>query len=160
MPPHWKPVPGEVPEDQLPLNCLNRLEVRGRVPRNPGILHGTGREHLPGDRPPPQGKGSLRRAGRQGGNGDLVNGSINLSCSLADLTRRNTAPATRSPSPTKQPRSSVNWGRMFATRQSIRNDRILREFTEAGTRISFCHTRWASVGSISIENCHPVNNAN
>ena len=45
--------------------------------------------------------------------------------------------------------------------QYIRDDAVLREFAQTGMACAstLCHTRWASVGSISPENCHPVNNA-
>jgi glucosamine--fructose-6-phosphate aminotransferase (isomerizing) len=45
-------------------------------------------------------------------------------------------------------------------RRSISEDNIFHEFARQDVTFetSLAHTRWASVGSITIENCHPVNN--
>jgi glucosamine--fructose-6-phosphate aminotransferase (isomerizing) len=47
-----------------------------------------------------------------------------------------------------------------ALRESIAGDKILQEFARYKTvfDISLAHTRWASVGSITDKNCHPINN--
>ncbi|MBN2398247.1 MAG: SIS domain-containing protein, partial [Deltaproteobacteria bacterium] len=45
-------------------------------------------------------------------------------------------------------------------RDRIRSDRILKRCLAGGMGhdVLFAHTRWASVGAINVENCHPVNN--
>jgi glutamine---fructose-6-phosphate transaminase (isomerizing) len=45
-------------------------------------------------------------------------------------------------------------------RRTIKNDKILRHFSLLDTvcETAITHTRWASVGSITEANCHPVNN--
>ena len=45
-------------------------------------------------------------------------------------------------------------------RKRVRNDRILRTIVNMPTELHsyMAHTRWASVGSITEQNCHPVNN--
>jgi glucosamine--fructose-6-phosphate aminotransferase (isomerizing) len=45
-------------------------------------------------------------------------------------------------------------------RNVIAEDRIFQEFAnlDVTSDVCFAHTRWASVGSITVENCHPINN--
>ncbi|MBE9547592.1 MAG: SIS domain-containing protein, partial [Proteobacteria bacterium] len=45
-------------------------------------------------------------------------------------------------------------------RRAISSDRIFHLFAneESGFETSLAHTRWASVGSITEDNCHPINN--
>jgi glucosamine--fructose-6-phosphate aminotransferase (isomerizing) len=45
-------------------------------------------------------------------------------------------------------------------RKAITGDQIFHEFAklDVASDVFFAHTRWASVGSITVENCHPINN--
>ncbi|MBN1546467.1 MAG: SIS domain-containing protein, partial [Syntrophaceae bacterium] len=94
--------------------------------------------------------------------GDLLNGSINLPCPLADLETSGFDAAETVTFTYKTASVIGELGQNVRDlKATIRKDRILREFTDAETDFesTFCHTRWASVGSISVENCHPINNA-
>jgi glucosamine--fructose-6-phosphate aminotransferase (isomerizing) len=145
------------------LNCLNRLEVRGRDSAGIQISFTSAR------------KGAFREVIRRlrekdlygelterTGTGDLLNQSIGLPCNLADLE---TADRTSGETVSFTYKTASIIGELGQNvrdlTQSIRHDRILREFARAETDCEsvFCHTRWASVGSISVENCHPINNA-
>lgn len=145
------------------LNCLNRLEVRGRDSAGIQVSFtardgNAFREIIRRLRETNLYEEFTRRFGM----GDLVNGAINLSCPPTDLDMPEHS-ASETITFTYKTASII--GKLGQNvrdlRQSIRNDRILQEFTQTGSdcESSFCHTRWASVGSISIENCHPVNNA-
>jgi len=145
------------------LNCLNRLEVRGRDSAGIQVsftaTNGDAfREVVRRLRE----KDLYRELTGRVGMGDLINGAINLSCSLTDLETQEHRTGDTVAFTYKTASIIGKLGQNVRDlRQSIRHDRILREFTQAKTdcESSFCHTRWASVGSISIENCHPINNA-
>ena len=137
------------------LNCLNRLEVRGRDSAGIQITlcfedHGSLKKIT----------ASLRERGlfepflERNGGGDLVNGSIRLSC---------TDPAKPVFMTFTYKTASVigELGRnVRELRGIIKSDEIFKAFVLGGPSpcSSMAHTRWASVGSITEENCHPVNN--
>lgn len=133
------------------LNCLDRLEVRGRDSAGIQVsftLH-TSRDLT-------DALGRLREKGlydefrRRTTSGDLVNGSIEYSEAVPFLSF------------TYKTSSIIGeLGRNIRElRKSIAKDAIFREFAgqEATSETLLAHTRWASVGSITEDNCHPINN--
>jgi len=86
--------------------------------------------------------------------GDLKNGSILLSPSLEG----------RPPSLSFAYKTSSIIGELGQNVKALRNgiaaDRIFQEFSKHDTvfDVSMAHTRWASVGAITDQNSHPVNN--
>jgi glucosamine--fructose-6-phosphate aminotransferase (isomerizing) len=133
------------------LNSLDRLEVRGRDSAGIQISF-----RLPG---PGDLADILARLGQKGLHdefrrraavGDLVNGSI--ACS-------ETPPFV---SFTYKTASIIGeLGRNIRElRKSVSGDAVLREFAISPTAFetTLAHTRWASVGAITEDNCHPINN--
>jgi len=140
-------------------NCLDRLEVRGRDSAGiqvAWVLNNAGREQL---------QAILAEQGLQeeffqrSQCGDLINGSVN-STSLPSGS--GLAAGDEFVSFTYKTSSIVGeLGRNAASlRTSIQEDRIFNALAGIETVFdtAFMHTRWASVGSITLENCHPVNN--
>lgn len=135
------------------LNCLDRLEVRGRDSAGIQVFFELSRES--------EFSAALEKLREQGvfkeyldrsEHGDLRNGSIDI-CREAGRI---------SASFTYKTASIIGeLGRnVRELRASIRSDTIFHLFAGLATDfdVSFAHTRWASVGSITEENCHPVNN--
>ena len=145
------------------LNCLNRLEVRGRDSAGIQISFtstggGAFRDIIRRLRE----KDLYRELTDRTGTGDLLNQSIGLPCNLTDLE---TSEGNARETVTFTYKTASIIGELGQNvrdlTQTIRQDPILREFSQAETccESAFCHTRWASVGSITVENCHPINNA-
>lgn len=135
------------------LNCLDRLEVRGRDSAGIQVVFTIRREEdfsgvIDKLRKTDLYQDFLDRSA----DGDLRNGSIHA-CR---------APGRVSVSFTYKTASIIGeLGRnVRQLRASIRSDALLELFAvlDMDSDVSFAHTRWASVGSITEENCHPVNN--
>ncbi len=142
------------------LNCLDRLEVRGRDSAGIQI------SFVPADS---TAAAELLKGLREGGfdgelrrrteAGDLINGSI--TCSLSAASGGGGA-GGRSLTFTYKTASIIGeLGRnVRELRRHIAGDDLLH--TLARLTVSFetalAHTRWASVGSITEENCHPLSN--
>ena len=143
----------------LLFNCLDRLEVRGRDsagiqlswtldPTASGQIEETLAD------PALQKEFSERKQA-----GDLVNGSINL----ATLPRPLSGDGSGATLSLTYKTSSVigELGQNTANlRKAVLEDKVFRALNKCETVFdtAFIHTRWASVGSITEENCHPVNN--
>ncbi|MFA4915271.1 MAG: SIS domain-containing protein, partial [Syntrophales bacterium] len=131
------------------LNCLERLEVRGRD--SAGIqISFTLPESAILDEVTAilKGKDLYEEFLKRVNSGDMVNGSISLGGNTISFTYKI---------------ASIigDLGQNIRDlRKAIARDSILQEFArqEAVFETSLTHTRWASVGAITEENCHPINN--
>lgn len=140
-------------------NCLDRLEVRGRD--SAGVQIDWTLDTAVGQRL----MGLLAKEGLQeecrmrSQRGDLVNGSVNLTNLSGGL---NAAAGATFLAFTCKTASIVGELGLNAAnlRKSIEEDKLLHALADLETVFdtAFIHTRWASVGSITQENCHPVNN--
>ena len=143
------------------LNCLDRLEVRGRDSAGLQISFTLSD---PGDFDricqDLQGRGLYETFLARINKGDLVNGSIEFSDRLS-----NESSSVRGVSLSFTYKTASIIGELGRNvrelRQAISRDRVFHAIagSKAGFEVAFAHTRWASVGSITEENCHPVNNA-
>lgn len=138
------------------LNCLDRLEVRGRDSAGLQIsftLADSGR--FDQVRQALEAEGLFEAFSERCNSGDLVNGSIQ--CSVGNSPQKELCLSF-----TYKTASIIGeLGRnVRELRKTIRADRVFHVIAgrKAGFNVSFAHTRWASVGSITEENCHPVNN--
>ncbi|NPU83446.1 MAG: SIS domain-containing protein [Syntrophaceae bacterium] len=141
------------------LNCVDRLEVRGRDSAGLELavtfpdaerfrrLEDVLRE-----------EGLYEDYSRRSCGGDLLNGSIRISERAAAGD-----PGRRDVTATFVYKTSSIIGELGRNvrelREAVSRDAVLRLFArqEALLETSMTHTRWASVGSITEENCHPVN---
>jgi len=138
------------------LNSLDRLEVRGRdsagIQISLALGGGSSLEKI---------LKTLREKGlyddfiRRTNGGDTINGSIHFNDGCP-LKMEETLSFTY-----KTASVIGELGRnVVELRKAVGQDRIFHEFAgETATfETSLAHTRWASVGSITEENCHPINN--
>jgi len=138
------------------LNCLDRIEVRGRdsagIQINVSLGKGRGYEKFLQSL---RAKNLLDHFLKRSGAGDLLNGSIHAA-------RPHGADGAMVMSFTYKTASVIGeLGRnVRELRKQIRDDEIFHECAGGGASSlsSVAHTRWASVGSITEENCHPINN--
>ncbi len=165
------------------LNSLDRLEVRGRDSAGIQISMSFKDPGVWGDA-----FAGIREAGLAEDfharirSGDFVNGSIHLSrrggaaaVTAEEASAREGSGAVSSPSKGgSQDTDCISLTFVYKTastigelgrnvrelRETISRDRLLRLLAGLETEfvVSLAHTRWASVGSITVENCHPINN--
>jgi glutamine---fructose-6-phosphate transaminase (isomerizing) len=132
------------------LNCLDRLEVRGRDSAGIEIsfvpADAAAADHLFAEMKKRGLDEELRRRTQAG---DLVNGSITCSRKAALTFTYKTASIIG------------ELGRnVRELRAHIAQDRLFQALARlpVAFETAFAHTRWASVGSITEENCHPLSN--
>jgi glucosamine--fructose-6-phosphate aminotransferase (isomerizing) len=134
------------------LNTIDRLEVRGRDSAGVQVSFKTIRKDLAGVIEELQKQGKYEEFLGRAADGDLKNGSIQL-CRQTEGISVSFIYKTAS--------IIGELGRnVRELRAAVRADGIFRLFADLEIEfgVSFAHTRWASVGSITEENCHPVNN--
>ncbi len=137
------------------LNCLDRIEVRGRDSAGIQVTFSfKDRQGLA------EALQALRKNGlhedfaRRAAAGDLTNGSLHLSCPASPEGKIFLTFTYKTASVIGELGRNVK-----ELRRIIREDGIFHHLVrcEALPSLSLAHTRWASVGSITEENCHPVN---
>jgi len=141
----------------LLLNSLNRLEVRGRDSAGLQIVFTLEKEEdikslLNGLKEKSLYDIYLKRSEE----GDLLNGSIRVMNNVCAGKKKTTVTFTY-----KTFSIVGELGRNAGDlKQTIKEDKIFQAFAQTDTKCetALLHTRWASVGSITEENCHPVNN--
>ena len=148
------------------LNCLDRLEVRGRD--SAGIqlnftLADSAIAQRNLDKIKEEGGGFPEDYQRRIRPSDLLNGSIHMSATGSGSSLGASGP-TRGPSLAFTYKTSSVIGELGKNvrnlRAAVASDHVLQELAAipAVFQTSIAHTRWASVGSITEENCHPISN--
>ena len=141
----------------LLLNALDRLEVRGRDSAGLQIVFVPGEEKvLENLALKLKEKGLYEDYLMRSEEKDLVNGSILVVSDVVGTAKRTSVTFTY-----KTFSIVGELGRNVGDlRETIKNDKILQGFAALDTvyETALTHTRWASVGSITEENCHPINN--
>lgn len=138
------------------LNCMDRIEVRGRDSAGIQVnvtLADTGA--FEGILQSLRGKNLFETFLKRAGAGDLLNGSIRFSCPSGAKGAVLLSFIYKTASVIGELGRNVR-----ELRTAIRTDEIFHAFARraASPLSSVAHTRWASVGSITEENCHPINN--
>jgi glucosamine--fructose-6-phosphate aminotransferase (isomerizing) len=139
------------------LNSIDRIEVRGRDSAGIQISFALNDGHLPDQ--------VERRLKNQGlydtfikrlVTAELLDGSVHLSDKTSGGASAFVSFTYKKASVTGKLGENTRY-----IRDKIRSDQILRAFIDESidSEMYLAHTRWASVGSITIENCHPVNNS-
>ena len=140
------------------LNCLDRLEVRGRD--SAGIQISFVPAEAAGEILAGLQAGELEaELCRRMGAGDLINGS--LTCPPGVTPGGNGAGGLSITFTYKTASIIGELGRnVRELRTRIAQDRLFQAFARlpVAFETAFAHTRWASVGSITEENCHPLSN--
>ncbi len=142
----------------LLLNAIDRLEVRGRDSAGLQISFAVeGEEKIENVLSDLREKGLYEDYDRRIKAGDTLNGSIGFAPGILvdGKARINISFIYKTFSIVGELGRNVQ-----ELRHIIRNDRILLLFAQCNVvcETAITHTRWASVGSITEENCHPVNN--
>ena len=142
----------------LLLNALDRLEVRGRDSAGLQIVFTLAKEKdMESILLKLREKGLYEDYLMRSQEGDIVNGSIGLAPHVFSAAEKRTTVTF-----TYKTFSIVGeLGRNANDlKQTIKKDQIFQCFAQMDTvcETALMHTRWASVGSITEENCHPVNN--
>lgn len=138
------------------LNSIDRIEVRGRDSAGIQISFG-----LKDGRLPDQVTNRLKNQGlydafiKRLDSADLLDGSVHLSDQASGTASTFVSFTYKKASITGALGENTRY-----LRDKIRSDRILHAFIDESidSEMYLAHTRWASVGSITVENCHPVNN--
>jgi glucosamine--fructose-6-phosphate aminotransferase (isomerizing) len=141
------------------LNCIDRLEVRGRDSAGLALaMTFPDGEHLRRLEDRLREERLYEAYSQRTCGGDLLNGSIRISERASGDGSGNRDVTANFVYKT----SSIigELGRnVRELRKAVSEDPVLRFFVRQETLLetSMTHTRWASVGSITEENCHPVN---
>jgi glucosamine--fructose-6-phosphate aminotransferase (isomerizing) len=142
----------------LLLNALDRLEVRGRDSAGLQIVFTLEKEKdIESILLNLKEKGLYEDYLMRSQDGDIINGSIGLAPHVFSAAAKRTTVTFTYKTFSIVGELGLNAGNL---KQTIKKDQIFQCFAQMDTvcETALTHTRWASVGSITEENCHPVNN--